>query len=430
MGTFPIFRAAGNEECPHFSSSVLIVGGGHAGAQTAIGLRNNAAFTGSITIVTDEPELPYERPPLSKDYLAGTKPFERLLLRTAHFWQERNINIVHGQRIAHVDAEAKVALSEDGHRFEYDTLVWAAGGRPRRLTCAGADLIGVHSVRSRADIDHMRTELPQVERIAIIGGGYIGLEAAAVLSKLGKSVTLLEMMSRVLSRVAGADISTFFEAEHRAHGVTIRTETAVECIEGQAGRVTGVRLGSGERLAAELVIVGVGIIPNVEPLVAAGAIASNGVHVDEFCRTTLSNVYAIGDCAAHRNRFARGERIRLESVQNANEQAATVAKAIGGQLVPYASVPWFWSDQYDLRLQTVGLSLGYDMTVVRGDPASRSFCVAYLRAGQLLALDCVNATRDYVQGRKLVVDGAIVDLARLADPSVLLKDVPTFSRGD
>jgi 3-phenylpropionate/trans-cinnamate dioxygenase ferredoxin reductase component len=428
MGTFPVFRAAENEECPHFSS-VLIVGGGHAGAQTAIGLRNNATFTGSITIVTDEPELPYERPPLSKDYLAGTKPFERLLLRTPHFWQERNINIVHGQRIAQVDANARYALSEQGHRVEYDTLVWAAGGRARSLACAGGDLSGVHSVRSRADIDRIRSELPQVERVVIIGGGYIGLEAAAVLSKLGKTVTLLEMMSRVLSRVAGADISAFFAAEHRAHGVEIRTETAVECIEGGSGRVTGVRLVTGEVLAAELVIVGVGIIPNIEPLIESGAVANNGVHVDEFCRTSLPNVYAIGDCAAHHNRFARGERIRLESVQNANEQAATAAKAIGGQLAPYVSVPWFWSDQYDLKLQTVGLSLGYDTTVVRGDPANRSFSVAYLRAGQLLAVDCVNATRDYVQGRKLVVEGAVLDPARLADPNVLLKDVPTISHG-
>jgi 3-phenylpropionate/trans-cinnamate dioxygenase ferredoxin reductase component len=427
MGTVPIFRDAENGDCPRFSSRVLIVGGGHAGAHTAIGLRNNAAFTGSITIVTDEAELPYERPPLSKDYLAGTKPFERLLLRSPQFWRERDIDIVQSQRIIRIDASAKIALSEHGQRFEYDTLVWAAGGRARRLTCTGADLSGVHGVRSRADIDRMRSELPQVERVVIIGGGYIGLEAAAVLSKLGKSVVLVEMLPRVLSRVAGTEISAFFAAEHRAHGLEIRTETAVDCIQGVIGRVTGVQLASGEVLAADLVIVGVGIIPNIEPLVEAGAIASNGVHVDEFCRTSLPDVYAIGDCAAHHNRFARGERIRLESVQNANEQAATVAKAISGQMTPYISVPWFWSDQYDLKLQTVGLSLGYDTTVVRGDPATRSFSVAYLRAGQLLALDCVNATRDYVQGRKLVMDGAVFEPTQLADTSVLLKDIPTIT---
>jgi 3-phenylpropionate/trans-cinnamate dioxygenase ferredoxin reductase component len=427
MGTVPIFRDAENGERPHFSTRVLIVGGGHAGAHTAIGLRNNAAFTGAITIVTDEAELPYERPPLSKDYLAGTKPFERLLLRSPQFWHERDINIVESHRITRIDASAKVAWSENGHRFEYDTLVWAAGGRVRRLTCAGADLIGVHGVRSRADIDRIRSELPHVERVVIIGGGYIGLEAASVLTKLGKSVVLIEMLPRVLSRVAGPEISAFFAAEHRAHGLEIRTETAVECIQGASGRVTGVQLASGEILPAELVIVGVGIVPNIEPLVEAGAIASNGVHVDEFCRTSLPDVYAIGDCAAHHNRFARGERIRLESVQNANEQAATVAKTLSGQLAAYTGVPWFWSDQYDLKLQTIGLSLGYDTTVVRGDPATRSFSVAYLRAGQLLALDCVNATREYVQGRKLVIDGAVFDPERLADSSVLLKDVPTIT---
>jgi 3-phenylpropionate/trans-cinnamate dioxygenase ferredoxin reductase subunit len=404
-------------------NDVVIVGGGHAGAQTAIGLRANPTFTGSITIVTDECELPYERPPLSKDYLAGVKPFERLLLRPAHFWQERNIRMLCGQRVVRLDAQANIATTEDGQQLSYGSLVWAAGGRPRPLTCAGAMLAGVHYVRTRADIDRIVAELPHVESVAVIGGGYIGLEAAAVLTKLGKSVTLLEMLSRVLSRVAGPEISAFYEREHRDHGVDVRTGTAVECVEGNQGRITGVRLTNGEIVTAQLVIIGVGIIPNVEPLAAAGAICSNGVHVDEYCRTNLPNVYAIGDCASHHNRFAAGERIRLESVQNANEQAATVVKAISGHPTAYHSVPWFWSDQYDLKLQTVGLSLGYDTTVVRGDPATRSFSVAYLRDGQILALDCVNATRDYVQGRKLIMEGAHIDPEPLADASVPLKDI-------
>jgi len=256
----------------------------------------------------------------------------------------------------------------------------------------------------------------------------IGLEAAAVLTKLGKSVTLLEMLSRVLSRVAGPEISEFYEREHRDHGVDVRTSTAVECIEGDQTRVAGVRLTTGELVAAQLVIVGVGIIPNVEPLAAAGAICSNGVHVDEYCRTNLPDVYAIGDCASHHNHFAGGERIRLESVQNANEQAATVVKAISGHPAAYHSVPWFWSDQYDLKLQTVGLSFGYDTTIVRGDPTTRSFSVAYLRDDRILALDCVNATRDYVQGRKLVMDGVHIQAERLANPAVALKDAHRVNR--
>lgn len=377
-------------------TDVLIVGSGHAGAHTAIGLRNNPAFSGSITIVTDDSELPYERPPLSKDYLSGVKPFERLLLRPANFWQDRDVRIVTQQRVVQIDPAGKQAMTTDGTKLDFEALVWAAGGRPRQLTCAGSTLAGMHHVRTRADIDRMITELPSVARVAVIGGGYIGLEAASVLTKLGKSVVVLEMLSRVLSRVAGPEISAFFEETHRAHGVEIRTETAVSCIEGVDGRVSGVRLADGELIEAQMVIVGIGIIPNVEPLAAAGAICTNGVHVDAFCRTNLLDVFAIGDCASHHNRFAGGERIRLESVQNANEQAAAVAKTLSGQPTSYNSVPWFWSDQYDVKLQTAGLSHGYDATEVRGDPTSRSFSVAYLRNGRMVALDCINATRDYV----------------------------------
>ena len=383
-------------------SDVLIVGSGHAGAHTAIGLRNDPAFTGSITIVTEDAELPYERPPLSKDYLAGVRPFERMLLRPASFWQDRDIRIVTQQRVVEIDPACKQALTADGARLDYESLVWAAGGRPRQLTCAGNRLAGVHAVRTRADIDRILAELPSVARVAVIGAGYIGLEAASVLTKLGKSVVVLEMLPRVLSRVAGPEISAFFEHEHRAHGVEIRTQTVVECIEGDGDRMIGVRLGDGELIEAQMAIVGIGIIANVEPLAAAGAICTNGVHVDELCRTNVLDVFAIGDCASHRNRFAGGERIRLESVQNANEQAATVVKALTGTPTPYHCVPWFWSDQYDVKLQSAGLSLGYDSTEVRGDPASRSFSVAYLRAGRLLALDCINATRDYVQARKQI----------------------------
>jgi 3-phenylpropionate/trans-cinnamate dioxygenase ferredoxin reductase subunit len=374
-------------------------------------LRNNPAFTGSITIVTDDAELPYERPPLSKDYLAGVRSFERLLLRPASFWQDRNIRIVTQQRVAQIDPARKRVITNEGATLDYESLVWAAGGRPRQLSCAGNTLAGLHQVRTRADIDRLIDELPRVERVAIIGGGYIGLEAASVLTKLGKSVVVLEMLSRVLSRVAGPEISAFFEHEHRTHGVEIRTQTAVECIEGEAGRVVGVRLGDGEIVAAQMAIVGIGIIPNVEPLAAAGAICTNGVHVDEFCRTNLVDVYAIGDCASHHNRFAGGERIRLESVHNANEQAATVVKALSGRPAPYDSVPWFWSDQYDVKLQTAGLSHGYDSTEVRGDPSSRSFSVAYLRNGRMIALDCINSTRDYVQARKQIADASNLDRA-------------------
>jgi 3-phenylpropionate/trans-cinnamate dioxygenase ferredoxin reductase subunit len=265
--------------------------------------------------------------------------------------------------------------------------------------------------------------MPSVREVVVVGGGYIGLEAASVLVKLGKRVTLLEMLPRILARVAGPEISSFFETEHRSHGVVVRTNVAVETIEGANGHVTGVRLANGEHLPADMVIVGIGIVPAVEPLLEAGAAGRNGVDVDSFCHTTLNDIYAVGDCAAHVNAFAGGARVRLESVQNANEQGATAAKAIAGHAAPYNALPWFWSDQYDLKLQTVGLSMGYDATVVRGDPASRSFSVAYLSGNRVLALDCISNPRDYVQGRKLIVERTPVDPQALANPAVALKDL-------
>ncbi|WP_293940889.1 FAD-dependent oxidoreductase [Sphingomonas sp.] len=401
---------------------ILIVGAGHGGAQAAIALRQRG-FAGTLAIVGEEPELPYERPPLSKDYLAGDKPFERIMIRPAAYWAEREVAMLTGMRVNAVDAAAHRVTLSGGETIDYGKLIWATGGHPRRLTLSGHDLVGVHGVRSREDVDRMIGELATTTEVVVIGGGYIGLEAAAVLTKLGKHVTVLEALDRVLARVAGEPLSRFYEAEHRAHGVDVRLGCSVECIEETDGRATGVRLATGEVLPAQMVIVGIGIIPAVEPLIAAGAAGGNGVAVDEHCRTSLPDIYAIGDCAAHSNAFADGATIRLESVQNANDQATLVAKAITGEPEAYKAVPWFWSNQYDLRLQTVGLSIGHDDAVVRGDIASRSFSIVYLRQGRVIALDCVNAVKDYVQGRALVVAGAKVDPERLADASVPLKEL-------
>jgi 3-phenylpropionate/trans-cinnamate dioxygenase ferredoxin reductase subunit len=401
---------------------VLIVGAGHGGAQAAIALRQNK-FTGSIAIIGDEPELPYERPPLSKDYLAGDKAFERILIRPPAFWAERDVAMLIGRKVVAVDPGAHSVTTDDGATIGYSHLIWATGGAPRRLACVGHDLAGVHTVRTRADADRMMAEMADVTRAVVIGGGYIGLEAAAVLAKFGKQVTVLEALDRVLARVAGEPLSRFYEAEHRAHGVDVRLGARVDFIEGPDGRATGVRMADGEVLPAEMVIVGIGIVPAVEPLIAAGAEGGNGVTVDALCRTSLPDIFAIGDCALHTNRFADGAHIRLESVQNANDQATTVAKAITGNPVDYDAIPWFWSNQYDLRLQTVGLSIGFDEAIVRGDIGARSFSVVYLKQGRVIALDCVNATKDYVQGRALVLDGAQPDPARLADPAIPLKQV-------
>jgi 3-phenylpropionate/trans-cinnamate dioxygenase ferredoxin reductase subunit len=401
---------------------VAIVGTGHGGAQTAIQLRQ-LGFTGSIGLIGAETELPYERPPLSKDYLAGEKAFERMLIRPESFWTERRVERVTSTRIAAVDSAARMLAAQDGRRFGYGVLVWAAGGTPRRLRCDGGDLAGVHVIRDRADADAIRAELPRVRRVVVVGGGYIGLEAAAVLRALGKEVVLVEALDRVLARAAGAEISCFYEAEHRRRGVDVRLGATVAAILGEDGRAVGVRLKDGTRLAAELVVVGIGIDAAAGPLAAAGAAGADGVDVDSLCRASLPRVYAVGDCAAHENRFAGGLKVRLESVQNAHDQATTAAKAIAGRPEPNEAVPWFWSNQWDLALKTVGLSVGHDSTVVRGRPEERSFSVVYLREGRVIALDCVNATRDYAQGRKLVLEGARPDPARLADAAVPLKEL-------
>jgi 3-phenylpropionate/trans-cinnamate dioxygenase ferredoxin reductase subunit len=401
---------------------VVIVGAGHGGAQAAIALRQQG-FAGSILMIGREPEPPYERPPLSKEYLSGDKAFERIYIRPGQFWADRQIGMMLCSEVISVDAPAKSLTLQDGRQISYDDLIWAAGGDLRRLSCPGHDLDGVHGIRTRADVDAMLRSLGTVQHVVVIGGGYIGLEAAAVLTKLGKSVTLLEALPRVLARVAGAQLSSFYEAEHRAHGVDVRLNASVTSLDGANGRVTGVTLADGTTLPADMVIVGIGILPSVAPLLAAGASGTNGVDVDPHCRTTLPHIYAIGDCAAHANDFADGALIRLESVQNANDQAGIAAKAICGELVPYTATPWFWSNQYDLKLQTVGLSTGHDETVLRGDMSSRSFSIIYLKQGRVVALDCVNSIRDFTQGRKLVEQRVSVAPDSLADTSRQLKEL-------
>lgn len=398
---------------------VVIVGAGHGGAQVAVMLRTQK-FTGSIAIIGEEPELPYERPPLSKEYFAGEKEFERIQLRPAKYWDEREVAMLLGKRVVSVDPAAHTVTTDDGETIGYGKLVWATGGHPRMLPIPGGNLPGVQGVRTRADADAMKAASETAGQVVVIGGGYIGLEAAAVLNKAGKKVVLLEALDRVLARVAGVDLSRFYEKEHRDHGVDLRLGVCVDAIEG-VDRVTGVRLADGEVIPADLVIVGIGIVPAVEPLIAAGADCANGVRVDRLCKTSLPDVYAIGDCASHVNDFAEGAEIRLESVQNANDQANVVAKGIVGDEAPYHAIPWFWSNQYDLKLQTAGLSAGHDKAVLRGDPATRSFSVVYLKAGKVIALDCVNATKDYVQGRMIVTAGLAATPEQLADTETPLK---------
>jgi 3-phenylpropionate/trans-cinnamate dioxygenase ferredoxin reductase subunit len=399
---------------------VLIVGAGHGGAQAAIALRQKG-FAGTIAIVSDEMDVPYERPPLSKEFLSGEKPFERIHIRPPSFWREKGIDLLVGRRISTIDSAAHIARTEKGDALGYRSLIWAAGGLPRRLPCPGSELEGIHSIRNRIDVDRLRMDMASSGHTVIVGGGYIGLEAAATLSKLGKSVTLVEALDRVLARVAGEPISHFYQAEHRRHGVKLRLGETVEQLNGVNGRVASIRLKDGETLPADLVIVGIGIVPTVEPLIDAGATGRNGVNVDEYCRTNLPDVYSVGDCAAHRNAFADNHWVRLESVQNATDQANVAVASILGAAQPYRAVPWFWSNQYDLKLQTVGVSVGYNEVVTRGDPTTRSFSVVYLKNGTVIALDCVNASKDYAQGRALVVNRARPDRAALRDCNISLR---------
>ncbi|WP_298397655.1 FAD-dependent oxidoreductase [Sphingobium sp.] len=401
---------------------VLIVGGGHAGAQLAITLRQ-MGFAGSVAIVGAEHVPPYERPPLSKEYLSGAKSFERILIRPESFWGERNVAMILGERVMSVDPGKKRIVTASGRSMGYGSLVWAAGGSPRRLACAGSDASNIHVVRNLADVDAIAAALPQVTHVTIVGGGYIGLEAAAVMRKMDKAVTLLEVGPRLLGRVTGEALSAFVDEFHRAKGVDVRTATGLASFETQDGRVVAAVLDNGQRIATDMVIAGIGIVPEVGALQDAGASVANGVMVDACCRTSLPDIFAIGDCAASPNPWADGAHIRVESVQNANDQAKIVANLLMDVDKPVDAMPWFWSNQYDLKLQSVGLSMGHDLQLVRGDRATASFSILYLREGRLIAVDTVNRVKDYVQARALVAAGARLDASLAVDPDIALKDV-------
>lgn len=404
----------------HFD--VVVVGAGQAGAQVMVNLRQQG-FTGTLALLGDEPALPYERPPLSKAYLSGDVDAASLALRPTAFWAEQAVELLLGERAMSVDAVRQELRLESGDVLHYGALVWTAGGKARVLDCPGSHLSGVHVVRTSAHVDALRDDLKGKRRVTIVGGGYIGLETAAVLSIAGCQVTVVEASDRVLARVTSPTVSAFFEAEHRRHGVQVRLGCSVASLQGE-DRVSEVLLSDGSRLASDIVVVGIGLIPEVEVLRDAGASCGNGVEVDGRCHTSLPNVFAAGDCVSHVNRYADGARVRLESVQNANDQARVVAANLAGVSAEYSAVPWFWSQQYDLKLQTVGLLSGYDEAVVRGAPESRSFSVIYLREGKVIALDCINAPRDFVLGKKLVTVGARVAVADLADRNHDLAKIP------
>jgi NADPH-dependent 2,4-dienoyl-CoA reductase/sulfur reductase-like enzyme len=405
-------------------ADIVIVGTGHGGAQAAIALRQHGHL-GTITMIGRDQMPPYERPPLSKEYLAGDKSFERIMIRPERFWADKGIDLRLGSGVSAIDGMKHQVTLSDGSTISYRKLIWSGGGDPRRLPVAGAGRKNVFYVRDKRDADAMMAALAEgANKAVVIGGGYIGLEAAAVLRKLDCAVTLLESQARLLARVAGRELSEFYRAEHERQGVDIRLGRTVVEVLGEGNRANAVKLDNGDVLECDMVVVGIGIVPAVGPLIAAGASGSNGVDVDFCCRTTLDDIFAIGDCAAHANPYAGDAVIRLESVQNAHDMANTVAKAIMGEKERYNALPWFWSNQYDLKLQTAGLNLGYDQTVLRGDPEARKFTVVYLKEGRPIAFDCVNTMKDYVQGRTLLEHGiGKVAPELLADPEVQLKEL-------
>ena len=400
--------------------TVAIAGAGHAAGQVVATLRQKK-FDGKILLIGEEPWLPYQRPPLSKKFLAGELPAERLHFKPENFYDDPGIAVRLDTRIAAVDCGGKSLRTADGETLAYDKLVFATGARPRLLNLPGVDLDGIHYLRTIDDVTGIRSQLTKGARLAIVGAGYIGLEVAAVASQLGADVTVIEMEDRVMSRVVSPQISEFYQREHSSHGVTLMLSTGISGFSGD-GKVAAVNLTNGDQVATDLVVIGIGVVPNTELASDAGLDVDNGIVVDDHCQTSDSDMFAVGDCTQHPNDIL-GYRLRLESVHNALEQAKTAASNICGDDSRYADVPWFWSDQYDLKLQIAGLSQGYDQTIVRGDPDSRTFSCLYLRDGQLIAVDAVNSPKDFMQSKALIAAHAVIDSDLLADPENELKNM-------
>ncbi len=399
---------------------VVIAGAGHAAGQVVTSLRQDG-YEGHIVLVGNEPWLPYQRPPLSKKFLAGELTAERLFVKPASFYEEAGVELRLESQIDAIDRDARTLSIADGDDVPYDTLVLTLGSRVRRLHVDGEQLGRVHYLRNIADVEAIRADMDSGRKLVVIGAGYIGLEVAAVARQAGLDVTVIEMADRVMSRVVSPETSDFYQIEHTNQGVKLRLSTGVSELRGKK-RVKEVVTSEGEEIPADLVVIGIGIVPNTELASAADLEVDNGIVVDDHCRTADPAIYAAGDCTSHPNAIYN-RRLRLESVQNALEQARIAAANICGKDETYCEVPWFWSDQYDLKLQIAGISRGFDDFVIRGNPAGRSFSCLYLFEGRLIAVDAINAPRDFVQSKQLIADQAVLDIERLADTSVALKDL-------
>jgi 3-phenylpropionate/trans-cinnamate dioxygenase ferredoxin reductase subunit len=400
-------------------AGTVVVGTGQAGFQTAASLRSEG-YEEPITLIGEEPHIPYQRPPLSKGFPLGQQDFESIQLRPERFYQDHHIDLLTGKRVAAIDRAARQVRLESGAGIPYQKLVLAVGARNRKLAVKGAELEGVMHLRSLEEAISLKKRLESAQEIVVIGGGFIGLELAAVACTLGKSVTVLEALPRLMSRVVAPIISDFYRELHATRGVRIVCDAAVSEISGGGGRVQKVVLRDGTAYTADLVIVGVGVVPNVELAQDAGLKVANGVAVNEYLETDDENIFAIGDCAEHDCVFA-GARVRLESVQNAADQAQRVATTIAGRRSPYRALPWFWTDQFDIKLQMAGISQGHDRIVTRGNPESRRLSVFYFKQDRLVAIDSINRPLDHMIGRKLIAGGVPLTPEQAADDSVDLR---------
>lgn len=404
----------------------VIVGAGQAGFETAAALRAEK-YQHPITLIGDEPHLPYQRPPLSKGFILDKQGMDEIELRPSQFFRDRGIDLVSGDRATAIDRAGKRVELQSGASRPYDALVLACGARNRLLPVPGADRDCVLYLRTLDESRTVKQRLQEANTIVVVGGGFIGLEIAASARSLGKSVTVLEAQPRLMPRVVAPLVSAFYDTLHQTRGVAVVCEACVTEIAGSGGGcVASVALANGAAYPADLVIVGIGVVPNSELAHEAGLDTANGIVVDEYLQTSDPAIYAIGDCAEHPNRFAadaggRGARVRLESVQNAADQARTVAAAIAGRRAPYTAVPWFWTDQFDVRLQMAGLSHGYDAAVTRGTPETQKFSVFYFRESRLIAVDSINRPADHIVARRLLASRAPVTPQQAADETVSLK---------
>ena len=403
------------------TSRIVVVGGGQAGGQAVDSLRKEG-FDGELFLVTAEHQPPYQRPPLSKHYLAGRVGPDRVLLRPESFYAENSIELITGTKVESIDPAARRIELAAGRSLDYDRLLLATGSRVRRLDgMPGADLDGVLYLRTIEDSDRIRAAMDNAERVVVVGGGYIGLEVASVATEANLAVTVIETLPRLLSRVATSDLAAYYADLHRRRGVDLRLGTSVEAFHGD-GRVRAVGLADGSEIPADVVVAGIGIEPATDLARAAGIDCDNGIMVDSGCRTSAPNVFAAGDCTSHPNPYF-GRRVRLESVPNAMEQGRVAAATMLDHDRTYDSEPWFWSDQYGVRLQMAGLSEGADETVTRGSIGDDSFIVFYLKGGVLIGADAVDSVREFIFCRRLVAARGRPEPAVLADPSVPVRSL-------